>query len=53
MSKQGADKEDRAWKDGGISKITLNAHLSCRAIRKTLIQSPKGGFNQSIKKQSK
>jgi hypothetical protein len=53
MSKQGADKEDRAWKDGGISKITLKFQLSCRANVSTSNQCPKGGFKQSIKKQNK
>jgi hypothetical protein len=43
----------RGTKDRGREGITLIAQTSCRANVKTSIQSPKGGFKQSIKKQSK
>jgi hypothetical protein len=53
MSKQGADKQERAWNTRGKGARTAMPGLSCRAERKTSNQSPKGGFNQSIKKQNK
>jgi hypothetical protein len=53
MRKQGADKQERAWNTPARGKITSKAQTSYCAEKKTLIQSPKGGFNQSIKKQNK
>jgi hypothetical protein len=43
----------RGERDRGREGITSKAQTSYCAEKKTLIQSPKGGFNQSIKKQNK
>lgn len=53
MSKQGADKEERAWNTPARGQRMPFAHLSCRAIFFASIQYPKRGLYTKHKKHTK